>query len=112
MAVAHRLAHDHDVRHDALFLEGPEMRAESAVTGLHLFGDAASPGGADVAIHPREVTRRRQDLSAHARARLGDERRRGDAFALKPLDDVAHGESVALAGSGVVPLVDAAIDVR
>lgn len=111
MAVAHRLTHDHDVRHDALGLKRPEMHAESAIACLHLVGDTKPSGSTDVAIDLGEIARRRHELATHARTRLGDERGQMDTGTFKTLDDVAHGGSIVDAGTRIILLVAAAIDI-
>ena len=54
-------------------LERPEVRAHPAEPGLHFVGDAHAAGGAHVRVHLGEIARRKHDLPADARARLGDE---------------------------------------
>ena len=77
MAVAERLAHHDDVGHDALILERPEARAHAAESRLHFVGDADAAGRAHVLVHVRQISRRKDELAADARTRLGDEA--GDA---------------------------------
>src|SRR5205823_255574 len=99
-------------RHDALLLEGPEVRADAAQAGLHLVGNAHSTGGADVPIDRVEVVGRQHYLAADAGARLGNERRRAAPVTVQAVDDVAHRKGVLLTRPGVVALVGAPVHVR
>ena len=58
IAVRDRLAEHDDVRHDAVRLERPEVRAQPAEAGLDFVGDADAAGGAHQAIHLGEKSRR------------------------------------------------------
>ena len=79
VAVADGLAHHHDVGHDGLPLEPPEMAPHATKANLHLVGDAEASGGADVPVRRLEVALRWDHLPAAAEQRFADES--GDGFA-------------------------------
>ena len=109
MAVAERLSHHDDVGHDVLILERPEARAHAPESGLHFVGDAHAAAGAHVLVHLLEIARREDELSADARARLGDERRDAAAPVAQFVDDRADVRRVLRACVGVAASIEAAI---
>ena len=75
MPVADRLAHRHDVRHDALRLEAPEAASDAAEADLDLVGDADGAGRPGVPVGGREVAGRKLDLAAARQQALAEEGR-------------------------------------
>src|SRR4029079_6523393 len=99
-------AYHDDVRHDALLLERPEVRADAPQAGLHLVGDAHAAYRADMPIDRIEIAGRRHDLSADARTGLRDERSQADIILAQPVDDVAHGQRVELSRLGIIAITE------
>ena len=81
MAVAERLSHHDDIGHDVLVFECPEARAHAPESGLHFVGDAHAAAGAHVLVHFLEISRREDELTAHARAGFGRSAESGAARA-------------------------------
>ena len=71
--VAGALGHRHDVGHDALLLEAPEVVAESSVAHLHLVGDAEAARGPDRRVRLLQVPVGQQDAAGVPVDRFGDE---------------------------------------
>ncbi len=79
--ISDRFAEHHDVGDNALRLEAPEVRAETAEADLHFVGDADAACGADVLVGFREISGRKNNLAGDAGQRFGDVR--CDAAALR-----------------------------
>src|ERR1043166_5077553 len=64
--IADWFAEHHDVWHDALRFESPEMCAQPPEADLHFVGYADATGSADMTIDFGQIVRRKNDLSADA----------------------------------------------
>ena len=84
MPVPHGLAHGHDVGHDALSLEGPEVASHAAEAHLDLVADAHAAVLAHQGVCRREVARSELDLPTAAQQALADERGGGRTIAAAP----------------------------
>ena len=111
VAVADRLSQRHDVGHDALGLESPDVRPDPAESHLHLVGHADPARQPDVRVGLAEISFGQLDLAGAARKGFAVER--GDLPALAPgvLDGFGHVAGVLLRGVGIVPAVAAAVEV-
>src|ERR1051325_8829910 len=67
MAVADWFAEHDDVRYDVVVFEGPEVRADAAVSGLHFIRNANATGRTHHFIHVAQVAWRKNDLPGHTR---------------------------------------------
>ena len=96
-AVAHRLAHDGQVGHDAVALEAPHRRPGAAEPGLDLVGDVQPAGRADHAgDRPQEPDRVGPDPVGGEQA-VRDERGQPDAVPVHVGDRRAYSPSQGLA---------------
>ena len=109
--VAGRLRDRDDVRHHALLLEAPEMRAQAPVADLHLVGDADAAGSAHVRVGRLQVAVGQHDAAGVAVQRLADERRGRAADGRELIDRVAHRLGVEHPRIGPVRAVGAAVGV-
>ena len=66
MPVADRLAHRHNIGHDALPLEAPEVRAHSPKADLYFVGNADAASAAHMAVHFLEIVLGQDELAATA----------------------------------------------
>src|SRR6266487_3912911 len=94
IAVADRLPEDDDVGYDALRLKTVAVRANAAVGGLHLIGDADAARLAHVAVDGGEIPRWKDDLSPDAGAALRDEPAEASAGRVDPIDQSRNGVNV------------------
>src|SRR5215831_43451 len=76
MAVTDRLTQSHDVGHDVLQLEHPEVCAGASETSLHFVGNTNAARGPDCSKSCRQITHWQNDLPATAQRRFAEERRR------------------------------------
>ena len=73
--VADALRHRHDIGNDTLRFESPKMAAGPAKTGLDFVRYADATGSADVLVNLLEIAVRKDNASANALNRFGDEAR-------------------------------------
>src|SRR5262245_39245148 len=70
--ISNRLAEHHDVRHNALRLESPKVRAEPTESDLHFVSNTNATCGANVAIYLGQIVRWKDNLPADAWQSLRD----------------------------------------
>ncbi len=75
MAVAHALGHADDIRHHALLFEAPKVMTQTAITHLHLIGNAYTTRSANLLIHLLQIAGRQGNPARIAIHRLADEAR-------------------------------------
>src|SRR2546429_7469448 len=85
--IADRLPQNDDVWNNALGLESPRVGPQPTESNLHFVRDANGTRRTHVAIHFREVSRRKNNLPADAWQRFRDVRGDTTAFGSRALQD-------------------------
>ena len=111
MPVADRFAEDNNVRHHALCLEAPEVRANASIAGLHFIGDARSASLAHRSVNGREIAFRKDNLSTNAGQRFGNVSCQLASVALESFDALGNISRVLGARLPIIAFVFAAIDI-
>src|SRR5580700_2786528 len=110
--VSDGFAQHHNVRDDALRLESPEVRAETAETNLHFIGDAYAAGGADVPVGFGEISGRKNNLAGDTWQRFGDVRCDVTPSGAPALQDFCYTLRVFGSRRGITPPIRSAIIIR